>query len=485
PVAPGDTGDAASVTPPSPREASEPANDEVDPEVEATFSKEELTPQDYTDTPTGAQPPPNKARNIAVPAGPEAEDVYLSVPRTVLLLPRLTLDALFFPIRGLATLVDKYHLVEQVEDILYNDARTAAIIPTLGYQTEYGFTGGAKVFHNDVLGNDEEVSLSAEYGGLYQQAYKFSFEGDEVLHTPLWVEVDLRYEFKPGVLFWGIGNEPLSEAGPEPVDPRTAAIESRYRENRTLASLLVGETIRQKSRWVQVGMMGIYNRRRFGPSEGSFNEPSLEEAYDTSEIVGYEEGVDVLEVGPVLEFDSRDHGVLTSDGNYLNSFASYGMPFQQDEGFWHYGVTAATFINLYKRTRVLSFRAVLETIHGDDDEIPFTELMRLGGSDRLRGYGSDRFRDNVSFVATAEYRYPIHDSVAGEVFVDAGRVGAGYGDVFAFSNDNPIRAGAGLGLVVHNQEDVLFKAEAAYGDELTLFLATSPLELFSERHKRL
>lgn len=484
-IEPGDTGDAASVAPPSPNEAGEPAVDERDPEVEATFSEEELTPQDYSDDSPRAAPAPNEARNVEQSSGAEPEDAYLLVPRTVLLLPRLTLDAVFFPVRGLATLVDEYHLVERVKDVLYNDARTAAIIPTLGYQNEYGFTGGAKAFHNDLLGHDEEASLSAEYGGLYQQAYKFKFEGDEVLHTPLWLEIALRYEFKPGVLFWGIGNEPLSEAGTEPVDPRAAAIETRYRENRTLASLLVGETMRGDTQRVQVGMMGSYNRRRFGPSTRNFDEPSLEQAYDTSELVGYDEGVDVLEIGPVLVFDSRDHRVLTSRGNYLDSFAGYGIPFGQEQGFWHYGVIAATFVDLYKRSRVLSFRAVLEAVHGDDDQIPFTELMRLGGAERLRGYGSDRFREKLSFVATAEYRYPIHDLVAGEVFVDAGRVGAGYEDVFAFSNMNPIRVGAGLGLVIHDQEDMLFKAEVAYGDELTVFLATSPLEVFSERHKRL
>ncbi len=486
-IEPGVTGDAASVTPPSPREASEPASNEIDPEVEATFSEEELTPQDYSAVEDSARPAPtpDKARNLAVPGSPEPEDAYLLVPRTILLLPRLTLDAVFFPIRGLAVLVDEYHLVERVEDVLYNDARTAAIVPTLGYQSEYGFTGGVKAFHDDVLGNDEEASVSAEYGGLYQQAYKLKFEGDEVLHSPLWLEVAVRYEFKPGVLFWGIGNRSLSEAGAEPVDPRAAAIETRYRENRTLASLLVGETMRDDGHWTQVGMMGSYNRRRFGPSTRDFNEPSLEQAYDTAALVGYDEGVDVFEVGPVLVFDTRDHRVLTAQGNYLNSFASYGIPLQQEQGFWHYGVTAATFLNLYRRSRVLSFRAVLEAVHGDADQIPFTELMRLGGAERLRGYGSDRFREKLSFVATAEYRYPIHDSVAGEVFVDAGRVGSGYGDVFRFSNENPVRAGAGLGLVIHNQEDMLFKAEAAYGDELTVFLATSPLEVFSERHKRL
>ena len=416
PAPPAESGDAASVTPPSPLEASEPAGDAEDPEVEATFSDEELTPQDYSadDRASAAAPTPDKARNIETPAGTEPEDAYLFVPRTALLLPRLALDVVAFPIRGLATLVEEYHLVEQVEDVLYNDARTAAVVPTLGYQTDYGFTGGLKAFHNDVFGNDEEVSGSAEYGGLYQQAYKLSFEGDQIGYSPLWLEINLRYEYKPGVLFWGIGNEPVSEAGDDPADPRASAIETRYRENRALASVLVGETIRQNDQWSQVGVMGIYNRRRFGPTTRTFSEPSLETAYDTTELVGYDSGVDVLELGPVLVFDSRNHRVFTARGTYLNSFASYAFPLQEEEGFWHYGVTGAAFLDLYRGTRVVSFRAVLEAVHGDDDNIPFTELMRLGGGERLRGYGSDRFRDKLSFVATAEYRYPIHDSVAGE-----------------------------------------------------------------------
>src|SRR6187399_2631812 len=169
PAPPAESGDAASVTPPSPREAGEPDGEADDPEVEATFSNEELTPQDYpaADGASATAPPPDKARNIVTPAGPEPEDVYLFVPRTALLLPRLVLDVVAFPIRGLATLVDKYHLIEQVKDVLYNDARNAAVVPTLGYQNDYGFTGGIKAFHNDVFGNDEELSGSAEYGGLY------------------------------------------------------------------------------------------------------------------------------------------------------------------------------------------------------------------------------------------------------------------------------------------------------------------------------
>lgn len=479
-----DEGRAASVEIPSPTEPAEPADNADEDEQPATFTDRELKPQDF-DSEDQPVSEPGEARNIEAPAGPEPEDVYLFIPRTILLLPRLTLDALFFPVRGLAIAVDKYRLIPRIEDILYNDARTAALVPTIDYKNEYGFTGGAKLFHNDLFGNGEEIALSAEYGGEYQQAYKLSFEGDQVARSPLWLEGNVRYEYKPGVLFWGIGNLPLSEPDSLPVDASAAAVETRFRERRVMASALVGETIHQHDQWAQVGLMGIYNHRRFGPSTHHYDEPSLETIYDTRTITGYESGVDVFEVGPVFVFDARSNEVLTSSGSYLNSFGSYATTTQRDAGYWHYGVTAAGFINLYRGTRILSFRGILEAVHGDTDDIPFTELMRLGGAERLRGYGSDRFRDKLSFVATAEYRYPVHDLVAGEVFVDGGRVGPDYGAVFGLSNANPVRVGGGAGFVVHDGEKMLFKAEAAYGDALTLFLSSSPLEVFSERHKRL
>ena len=163
-------------------------------------------------------------------------------------------------------------------------------------------------------------------------------------------------------------------------------------------------------------------------------------------------------------------------------FGGYALPRQSESGFWHYGATFATFLDLYHRSRTISLRMVLEGVQGDDEDIPFTELIRLGGPIRLRGYHLDRFRDRLGALGTLEYRYPIHQKVSGEIFVDGGRVGQDYPEVFEGLED--FNYGAGLGFVFHSDEKVLFKLEAAYGEGFFLFLSSDPLENFRDKHKR-
>jgi hypothetical protein len=91
----------------------------------------------------------------------------------------------------------------------------------------------------------------------------------------------------------------------------------------------------------------------------------------------------------------------------------------------------------------------------------------------------------VSALATIEYRYPVHQMVSGELFVDAGRVGRSYGDIFDRNALEDFHCGGGLGFVFHSDDSIWFKAQAAYGEELLFFLSTDPLRAFRKRHKRL
>jgi outer membrane protein assembly factor BamA len=207
--------------------------------------------------------------------------------------------------------------------------------------------------------------------------------------------------------------------------------------------------------------------------------------YDTSQINGFEDGVDVLEFSPTFIYDSRDTEAITSKGVYLDMFGGYALPTSFDEGFWHYGATLATFINLYQQSRTLSVRALLEGVQGDGEDIPFSDLVRLGGPMRLRGYQLDQFRDNLAAVGTLEYRYPVHERLSGELFVDAGRVGRDYPEVFDRDGLRDFNYGAGLGFVFHDSEKVNFKIEAAYGDGFYCFFSSDPVDHFRDKHKRL
>ncbi len=440
-------------------------------------------PQDYADRNEHVVAP-DQASGQQQPRALEPEDYYLFLPRAALFLPNLVLEVAFIPLRGLATVVDQNKLIERTEDLLYNDERTAGILPTAAYQSGYGLSFGARIFHSNLLRHGEELSAEARYGGLYQQAYKVSFEGLRVGGSPLWIDFDSRFEVKPALLFFGYGNASRTSGGQD-LGPRDAAVGTRHREQRFMSSLTLGVTNGKVGDLSRIGVNFLFNDRQFGAEARQFAEPSIEQVYDTSQLVGFESGARILEVSPVFIYDSRDHEVLTSRGVYFNAFGGHTLPVSEQANYWHYGVTASTFIDLYERTRVLALRAVVEAVHGDDDEIPFSELIKLGGPDRLRGYRLDRFRDKTAAVATAEYRYPVHELVAGELFFDAGRVGRDYGEIFSGDGLKDLRYGGGLGFVLHDGTEPLFKIEGAYGEGLVVFFATDPLTAFTRRHKRL
>ena len=131
--------------------------------------------------------------------------------------------------------------------------------------------------------------------------------------------------------------------------------------------------------------------------------------------------------------------------------------------------------------------AVLKSVDGKTSDIPFIELPRLGGPQRLRGYVQDRFRDEMAEVATIEYRYPVHDFVSGALFVDSGRVGPSHGDVLGIDAYEDWRVGAGGGFTIHSKDrdDVLFRVELGYGDSFTALFSTEPLRAFTKRSRQL
>jgi outer membrane protein assembly factor BamA len=84
-------------------------------------------------------------------------------------------------------------------------------------------------------------------------------------------------------------------------------------------------------------------------------------------------------------------------------------------------------------------------VTGTLDEVPFTELPRLGGPVLLRGYRQDRFRDRVRGLMTAEYQWDLSNMIAGFVYTDVGQVFRSY-ESFEFDET---RIAFGTGIQLH------------------------------------
>ncbi len=439
----------------------------------------EATPANAKPTPTKRKPvKSDQARNYQQPPGTEPEDVALFVPRLILAIPRYALKAVFYPIRETIRFVDKHALVERVEDVLYNDARTAAILPTLSIDSFMGPTLGLKAFHEDLAGHHEYASAEAKFGGLYKLATQLHFRADRFGGSALWFESVSRFESEPGLLFQGIGNGALTTGAA--LDPREGAVATRFSEQRLLSLQRVGYTFGRPGEQLQVGTTGTYNIRDFGAKQRG-TEPSIEQVYDTKALVGFADRTATLEADLNVIVDLRDVSGATASGGYFEAFAGRVPALGGKYSFWHHGAEITGYIDLYRRSRVLVLRAVVEGVEGDDQQIPFAELPRLGGPHRLRGYRLDRFRDEKAAVGTAEYHYPIHQYVAGSLFVDVGRVEHSYSDFF----DAGWKAGAGGGFIFRSRDKQWFAFDIAYGEGVQFYVTTDPLRAFSKRDTEL
>lgn len=428
-----------------------------------------------------AKPAPvlaDQARNYEKPPGTEPEDVALAVPRVILAVPRYTLKLVFYPIREGIEFLDRHAVVEEVEDVLYNDERTAAILPTFSIDSYFGPTFGVKAFHRDLGGHDEYGSAEARFGGLYKLATQLHFRADHFGGSRLWLESVARFESEPGLLFQGIGHSDASPAAGG-LAPRDASIATRYSEQRWLNLARAGYSFGRPGSLLQLGATAIYNVRDFGAKQRG-SEPSIEQVYDTSQLVGFDERVPTLETDLNIIADFRDVKGATSSGAYIELFGGR-VPHLGQYGFWHHGAEVTGYIDLYKQTRVLVLRAFVEGVEGKDAEIPFAELPRLGGPTRLRGYRLDQFRDEKAAVGTVEYHYPIHQYVAGSLYVDAGRVEKSYADFF----DSRWKVGGGGGFIVRSRDSQLFTLDTAYGDGVRFYLTTDPLRAFSKKDTEL
>lgn len=338
---------------------------------------------------------------------------------------------------------------------------------------------GAKAFNENLAGHGEFGSVEGRFGGLYDSVTQLVFRADHFGGSSLWLESVSRYESKPALLFQGIGDTGERETGSN-LDPREAAVKTRFHERRLLALLRGGYSVNLPHALLQLGATGIYNVRDFGPKTRG-DDPSIETVYDTSKLVGFDRRVPVLEADLNLVLDTRDVLGATSSGSYVEAFAgrAHGRPGYE---FWHHGIEATGYFNLYRKTRVLILRAMLEGVEGADQKIPFSELPRLGGPRRLRGYPLDRFRDEKAAIGTVEYHYPIHQFIAGSLYVDVGRVSKSYDELF---RTRGWRTGAGGGFIFRSRDKLTFAFDIAYGDGLQVLITTDPLRAFAKRDTEL
>jgi hypothetical protein len=427
--------------------------------------------------------PPPGAESGRVDPQDDSDSALREVGRGALFVPKLVWNVALAPVRGSIWAYERYGLEDWYYRLFFNADRTMGLYPTVAYETGFGFTGGARFVHRDLFGEHEHLALQAATGGRFRQIYSASFRSGNRL-DPVALELDVGWERRPHDEFFGIGNGDTGVMPTTPIDPRIdpTAVETRYSQDHAKATL---------SGDVRV-IDGLHVRPAAAISELSFGAGdqglSANDVYMPTGLVGFNGfrlGYGELEV----RWDNRgrssallEPGSVLAAGSLVAVFGGRAHRLDGGTDYWRYGADLQHFIRIGEGPRVLAARLHGEAVTGSIDDVPFTELPKLGGSAYLRGYALDRFRDRAAAVGSLEYQWDLSRFFSASVFVDAGRVYHSPGDLTL----SELRVGYGGAIEMYSRDGFLLVGSVASSADGGLFLNLSfnPVSDLDERVRR-
>lgn len=397
------------------------------------------------------------------------------MPRVLLRGPRLALDASFRLVVLGAELEEKHEVVETIDDVLFNDARTFGVVPTAFYETGFSPSIGARVIHRDLAGEREGMRLSALFAGEDRQRYSAR------LHTghrwrALQLQLSLRYQDYQH-RFYGLGNADLVDQlrgmAPRSVFERDVALAARYRSKDFTGALSASHSMTSV---LSVTVTLQLRRRELSSGPGEIDEPWVDQAFARSSLVGFGTRATGGYAQLLAAYDDRriSRDVVPKPlpargwrvAVWLGGHAQLDGP---SATYSRVGADAQRYIDLAHGDRVLKLRLRSTWLVGALRSVAFPDLAQLGGARLLRGYPSSRFHDRGSLLASAEYRYPVQENFAGFLFIDAGRVADTLDDLSP-SELVSARVGYGAGLYAFSLAGLSLRAQLATSIDGGLFI---------------
>jgi hypothetical protein len=314
------------------------------------------------------------------------------------------------------------------------------------------------------------VTAQAAWGSQFRQIYSVGLSTGNRLGEHFSLTLDGGYERRPHDTFYGIGNGPRVATVTAPIDPRTdsTAVEAHYHQDRARVALS-GDLRAWKQLHLRVG--GALSALDFGAPDTGESVPMF---YDTRGLVGwngYRLGYGELE----LRWDDRrgvtvmEPSAVHTAGSLAAVFAGRAHRFDDGPDYWRYGADLQRFFRIGDGPRVIAARLHGEAVSGSRDEVPFTDLPRLGGPTYLRGYSTDEFRDRVAAFGTLAYEWDLSQWFSASLFADVGRVYPSLSDLSVHA----LRVGYGVSIEAHRVESFLVEASLGSSIDGGLFLNLS------------
>ncbi len=316
-------------------------------------------------------------------------------------------------------------------------------VPIVGYSQEQKFGIGLALIYSfyrnrfDVKALRTSLYVNAGFFHLYEIRYRFKplIWGN---NRDFRFQQTLDFQDYP-TNFYGIGNHTL------------AANLTRVRYFQLNAN---GEIQKRISHKLYLGLNAGFTYIHISPI-------TRKGYFDSLSTIASRTGGRLFNIGPTLNFDTRDFQNYADKGDYVRSTVLFSPSFLNESlgSLISYTLDARHYLH-FDNFQVIGLNLVASGFF--DKYVPFSFLSQLGGNQIMRGYYSGRFRDKNMIAAQAEYRYRFIPRVAAAVFAGTGEV-YGY-EPFAFKNLKP-NFGGGLRYIFDLPSRSTFRVDYAIGEK--------------------
>jgi len=378
--------------------------------------------KDSKDSKPPPKPPANPRARTPKPSEPKdydgreepttAGDVLIWIPRVVFFPVYVVNEYLIRkPLGAVAVAAERGRWVQGLRDFFtWGPTNNIGIFPTALIDFGLRSSVGAYFFYDDLGMKGNNLRIHGATGGY--DWWRLTVADNVELDERSFVQVRGEAWVRPDWAFFGIG--------PETVE----ANRSRYlaRSFEGSASFFGGIEA--------PGAIDFYTTVKhiqFG-EDTCCDDPTLHEKLKQGVFEApafFDTGYTAQRLGLKVALDSRRPRPAPGSGARADLAIEHSFNLGDARSRWiRYGATATGFVDLTGHNRVvsLSVAALFADPLGDRD-IPFTELVSLGGNNApMRGYLQDRLLGRSAAVATLEYRYPIYTFFDGSIQAAVGNV---------------------------------------------------------------
>jgi hypothetical protein len=381
-----------------------------------------------------------------------AGDVLLWVPRILLLPPYLVSEYLLRrPLGFVIAESERAGVPVFIYDFFaFGPDHKAGIFPTVFASFGFRTSVGLYAFWDDAFVDGHDLRLRGAYGGKDWLAASFTERfrfGDDPVNV---IALDGVTVHRPDYTFFGLGP-----------DSRKSA-EVRYGKDTLEARLHL-----DKGLWRESGFRAETLVRDVDFFRGGLRDnPVLDDAIAGGTMPappGYPRGYTIVRSGVGANFDTRLPRPAPGSGVRLRGAAAHSGNVREQGSFVSYGGSATGFLDLNDVNRVVSLAAGARFVDPiEDAEVPFTELVTLGGTEPMRGFFPGRLTDRSAIVADLGYRWPIWIWLDGSMHAEVGNV---FGEHLAGFELGKLRWSGSIGIESAGVTDNPLQVMVGFGSE--------------------